>query len=68
MTMEMESQQQENEDEINDDYRPTTNGNDTANPNENNSENDDNNGMKAATLNGSASTSGAPSARLQSNI
>lgn len=44
--MEMDAQQQENDDEISDEYRSTTNGSDTTAPDENNEDIEDVNGTK----------------------
>lgn len=46
MTMEMDAQQQENDDEISDEYRSTTNGSDTTTPEENNEDIEDVNDSK----------------------
>lgn len=56
-------EQQENEEEINDDYRPTTNGTDTTAPPENpNPENDD-----TISSNGTAAPTNAPSTSAPPN-
>lgn len=56
--MEMEAQQQENEEEITDDYRPTTNGSDTtATSNVNSLENEDTNDTKNVNFDGTTSSS-----------
>lgn len=44
--MEMDAQQQENDDEISDEYRSTTNGSDTTTPEENNEDIEDVNDTK----------------------
>lgn len=69
--MEMEAQQQENEEEITDDYRPTTNGSDTTATSTSINENGDSNGAKGdadgtTSLNAATSTT-APSVSFAPN-
>lgn len=59
--MEMESQQQENEEELTDDYRPATNGTDTTASIEN-----DENGIKTSGAN-DMTTSTAATTNIQQN-
>lgn len=68
----MQMEQQENDEEINDDYRPTTNGSDTTAPSsEQNLDNDDgvnpNNGGTTG-ITGDGDVSGAPAASATTSV